>query len=101
MPVITALNAHKNAVNLLGSHQFSVESSQKLVIFYSENIICCKPDAVKQKNKGYKKSLKKHVVKALSSDVQKYLWDALSNSSENISGKLAIFYGMPVMILVL
>jgi hypothetical protein len=97
VPIITALNVHKDAINLLGSHRFSIESGHKLVNFYSEDTICYKPDTNKR-NKGHTVSGNKRELKSLSSEIQILLWNALPSSSENISGKLSLCIGMPVMI---
>jgi len=39
VPIITALNVHKNEINTIGAERFSRENDQEPIDFYSDNSI--------------------------------------------------------------
>ncbi|KIL55041.1 hypothetical protein M378DRAFT_188694 [Amanita muscaria Koide BX008] len=83
VPIITALNIHKDAINTIGCQRFSTETSQKLTHFFSEDSIHCKSE----------------YVPTLTDSIQSLLWNAPhSSSADNLPGKLSLCLGMPVMI---
>ena len=95
VPIITALNVHKDAINSIGCQRFSLESRQKPTHFFSEDSLHCK-SKVKKRRKSC--SAKLHVP-VLTDNVQSLLWNAPhSSSTDNLPGKLSLCLGMPVMI---
>jgi hypothetical protein len=96
--IITALNAHKDEINHLGSLYFAAETKQSLHHFFSQDSMPSK------ESKERKKSLKgshKHSIKhaAIPVEVQKILWAQSPCANTNlIPGKLSLCIGMPVMI---
>ena len=60
MSIITALNAHKDEINQLGTLQFAAETKQSLHHFFSQDSVPSKE--VKERKKAFKGSYK-HSVK--------------------------------------
>jgi hypothetical protein len=94
VPIITALNIHKDAINSIGCQRFSAETGQRLTHFFSEDSLHCKAEV--------KKRLKSRItqrVPTLTDNIQSLLWDMPhSSNADNLPGKLSLCIGMPVMI---
>jgi hypothetical protein len=97
VPIITALNIHKDEINAIGAARFARETGQELVNFYSEDSISSRNYADRQTiQKGRKKTVK---ISEVSNELQEYLWEQTpSENSMKIAGKLPLCIGMPVMI---
>jgi len=67
------LNVHKDTLNLIGSHQFSLETGQPLVHFYSEDTLSSK-DRDGPDRKAYQR-LPKQKAPVLTDEIQQHLWD--------------------------
>jgi hypothetical protein len=90
VPIITALNVHKDEINRLGSERFAAETGQKLTHFYSDDFL--KQSSGKKKSLGLK-------LKHISDELQNLLWEQPpSTTDKHIPGKLSLCRGMPVMI---
>ena len=98
VPIITALNIHKDEINAIGAERFARENNQKLVDFYSDDSVGsrnCQIDhqSIKKVNKKFFK------LDNISNELQEHLWNQLpSENSMKITGKLPLCIGMPVMI---
>ena len=98
VPIITALNIHKDEINAIGAERFARETGQELVDFYSNNSINlrnCQTDSQIIQRIG------KKIVKlgSISDKLQEHLWDQLpSENFMKIAGKLCLCLGMLVMI---
>ncbi|KAF8075770.1 hypothetical protein FPV67DRAFT_1617250 [Lyophyllum atratum] len=97
--IITSFNADKDAINLVGSQRFALETNQTLTDFYSEDLVAPPEDAgdrAKRKAAGNRTRVEKQKV---SEKVQKDLWDSPHCSNKKlIPGKLSLCVGLPVMI---
>ncbi|KAF5379126.1 hypothetical protein D9615_006088 [Tricholomella constricta] len=97
--IITSFNADKDAINLVGSQCFALETHQTLTDFYSEDLVAPPEDAgdrAKRKAAGNRTRVEKQKV---SEKVQKDLWDSPHCSNKKlIPGKLSLCVGLPVMI---
>ena len=95
--IITAWNAHKDAINQLGSKKFAEDSNQVLTDFYSIDTLSesmpnakeCKPGSRAEKifNAGI-----------ITSKLQQELWNLPPAATDHIPGKLSLCIGLPVMI---
>ena len=98
VPIITALNIHKDEINAIGAERFARETGQELVDFYSDDSINsrnCQTDSQTTQRMG-KKFVK---LGSISDELQEHLWNQLpSENSMKIAGKLRLCLGMPVMI---
>ncbi|TFK50556.1 hypothetical protein OE88DRAFT_1631068, partial [Heliocybe sulcata] len=94
--VITARNAHRDRINLLGAQQFANDTQQQLVDFYSVDKWKVPTQHNKQKNR--KKSRHLHASESIESATQEILWGLPPNSTQHVPGKLSICKGMPVLI---
>lgn len=93
--VITALNVHKDQINVMNARRFAVERNTHLQYFYSVDKQVRTPASVKLPNKsssGDSRGVK------LTENVQRLLWTSHPYSSDHIPGRLALCKGMPVMI---
>ena len=98
VPIITALNIHKDEINAIGAERFARETGQELVDFYSDdsiNLRNCQTD--RQTTQRIGKKFGK--LSSISDKLQEHLWNQLpSENSMKIAGKLRLCLGMPVMI---
>jgi PIF1-like helicase len=92
--VITALNAHKDALNILGSENFAKETGQTLTHFYSIDTLAKQPTNAKISKRAHL------IYKAgkIGENLQKELWDLPHGATAHIPGKLSLCIGLPVMI---
>lgn len=92
--IITTLNIHKYMINTMGSQRFSIETSQKLTDFFSDDSLHCKSEVKKRR-----KSHPMHHVPTITDIIETMLWNMPhSCNSNNLPGKLSLCIGMPVMI---
>ena len=69
--IITALNIHKDTLNSIGSHRFSLETGQALVHFYSEDRLTSKCGDSPNR-KAYRR-LPKQKAPVLTDEIQQHL----------------------------
>jgi len=96
--IITALNAHKDEINHLGSLYFAAEMNQSLHHFFSQDSVPSKES--KERKKSHKGSYK-HSIKhgPLPVGAQNILWGQSPCVNTNlIPGKLSLCISMPIMI---
>lgn len=95
VPIITAYNSHRDAINAQGVRLFSTRHERELHSFYSIDTVTTPADADNRKNntKGRKSS-----VQFLSKAYQEAVWNLPPSSSKHVAGKLDICVGMPVLI---
>jgi len=98
VPIITALNIHKDEINTIGAERFARETGQELVDF-------CSDDSINSRNCQTDRQTTQRVAKkfiklsSIPDELQEHLWDQLpSENSMKIAGKLCLCLGMPVMI---
>ena len=86
IPIITAKNIHKDTINKLGSERFAIESSQKLVHFYSNDSIRL---SQKSAHNHHAKKVRKN--NSITSEIQSILWNQPhSTTDKHIPGKLSL-----------
>ncbi len=99
VPIITALNVHKDEINTIGAERFAGENDQEVIDLYSDNSITSRNCWT---NSQTTKKVSKKIVKLdnISDELQEHLWDQLlSKNSMKIASKLVcLCLGMPVMI---
>ncbi|KAF8223393.1 hypothetical protein L208DRAFT_1316951, partial [Tricholoma matsutake] len=96
--IITALNAHKNEINRLGTLHFAAETKQLLHNFFSQDSV---PSKEAREKKNHLKESYKHTIKhaTLPIEAQKTLWNqSPCANTKLIPSKLSLCVGMPVMI---
>jgi hypothetical protein len=94
VPIITALNVHKDEINAVGSERFARETNQEFMDFYSDDSIGSRNHLMN--HQGSRKFAK---LDNISDELQEHLWRQLpSENSMKIAGKLRLCLGMPVMI---
>lgn len=91
VPIITALNTHKDTYNRLGSQQFADQTNQTLQDFYSVDT------QQTQENLDDKRKRAAYTTK-LSPKLQNEIWNLSPAFTENIPGKMSLCHGLPVMI---
>jgi len=98
IPIITALNIHKDEINAIGAERFARETEQDLIDFYSDDSVGSRK--CQRNHLTAQKASKKFVrLDNISNELQDHLWGQLpSDNSMKIAGKLPICLGMPVMI---
>lgn len=102
--VITALNVHKDAINILGSGRFASESKQTLVSFYSDDLPAMEaanPDDVMTSRKGFgaPKPRAKTRKGLIPNSIQKCLWNQPPcSNTKRVAGRLDLCAGLPVII---
>ncbi|KAF5332441.1 hypothetical protein D9758_015134 [Tetrapyrgos nigripes] len=99
LPIITALNNHKDQINQTGTERFAIESSQKLLDFYSEDTIL--PVKEIQETEGGKTRKETNLlrIKGMTDSLQRILWGQTPSTSDSmVAPKLSLCYGMPIMI---
>jgi len=98
VPIITALNIHKDEINSIGAERFARETDQELVQFYSDDSIASR--SCQSNNQSTQRLNKKNVrLGSISDELQEHLWSQLpSENTMKIPGKLPLCLGMPVMI---
>ncbi|KAF9455952.1 hypothetical protein BDZ94DRAFT_1285957 [Collybia nuda] len=90
--VITALNVHKDAINILGTQRFAQETGQLLTHFYSEDTVSSQDDNIGENlHKTLRGKKKKTTQSTLPDHVQQILWNQPHT-------KLSLCIGLPVMI---
>jgi hypothetical protein len=96
--IITALNAHKDEINRLGTLRFAAETGQALHHFFSQDSVPSKE--AKERKKDFKGSYKHSVKHAtIPLQAQKMLWNqSPCANTKLVPGKLSLCIGMPVMI---
>ncbi|TFK50563.1 hypothetical protein OE88DRAFT_1631374, partial [Heliocybe sulcata] len=94
--VITARNAHRDRINLLGAQQFANDTEQQLIDFYS--VDKWKVPTHHNKQKHRRKSRHIHASEIIESAMQDIIWGLPPNSTQHVPGKLSICKGMPVLI---
>ena len=98
VPIITALNIHKDEINAIGAERFARESNQELIDFYSDDSIASR-NCQTNRQSTHKASRKNTKLDDISNELQVHLWAQLpSENSMKIAGKLRLCLGMPVMI---
>lgn len=98
VPIITALNIHKDEINAMGAVKFARDTNQDLVEFYSDDSIASRNCLTNYQtaHKGSKKFVR---IECISDELQDHLWNQLpSENSMKIPGKIPLCLGMPVMI---
>jgi hypothetical protein len=74
VPIITALNVHKDEINAIGAERFARETNQELVDFYSDDSVSsrnCRSD-----HQTTQKVSKKIVnLSSISNELQEHLWN--------------------------
>ncbi|KAF5317458.1 hypothetical protein D9758_018660 [Tetrapyrgos nigripes] len=99
LPIITALNNHKDQINQTGTERFAIESGQKLLDFYSEDTIL--PVKEIQETEGGKTRKETNLlrIKGMTDSLQRILWGQTPSTSDSmVAPKLSLCYGMPIMI---
>ena len=98
VPIITALNIHKDEINAIGAERFATETNQELMDFYSDDSIALSNSQTNRQS-THKAGRKKSKLDNISDGLQDHLWAQLpSENSMKIPGKLRLCLGMPVMI---
>src|SRR6266540_3266875 len=98
VPIITALNVHKDEINAIGAQRFARETNQELVDFYSDDSVSSR-NAHSDHQKTQTVSKKMVNLSSISTELQEHLWNQMpSENSMKIAGKLPLCLGMPVMI---
>src|SRR6266508_4227302 len=98
VPIITALNIHKDEINAIGTERFARENNQELIDFYSDDSIGSRICQTNHQT-AQKASKKFFKLGNISDELQEHLWNQLpSENSMKIAGKLRLCLGMPVMI---
>ncbi|KAF9458813.1 hypothetical protein BDZ94DRAFT_1284663 [Collybia nuda] len=89
--IITRFNVHKDAINIIGSNRFALETNQSLTHFYSEDTISTKNESQDQKKATQKNGIP--------DNIQKWLWSqpACANS-KLVPGRLSLCIGLPIII---
>ena len=96
--IITAWNAHKDAINTLGSKRFATEKGVKLTDFFSDDKME-KTGAQLYEKRKERKIATNHRISFIPDDLQQVVWNAPhSTVSDFIPGKLSLCLDMPVMI---
>ncbi|KAJ3968631.1 hypothetical protein EV361DRAFT_805293 [Lentinula raphanica] len=92
-PIIVGENKYKDEINRLGTLRFASETKQKLLRFFSDDIVTSSSPSIKfAKNK-------KSTINAISEELQKVLWDLPTSAYDlNCPGVLDICLGLPVVI---
>lgn len=93
--VITALNVHKDQINIMNAHRFALENNTPLHLFYSVD------RQVQQRatRKTPKKAVPAQAERIrLTAAVQRALWKSQPHTSDHIAGCVPLCLGMPVMI---
>ncbi len=98
VPIITALNIHKDEINAIGAERFARKNNQELIDFYSDDSIGSRICQTNHQT-AQKASKKFFKLGNISDELQEHLWNQLpSENSMKIAGKLRLCLGMPVMI---
>lgn len=101
VPVITAFNLSKDAINALGAKRFADDNGEELVSFYSHNHYSkVEVDATSKQVRRAEKNIRNVQRKnsTIPTDQQEMIWDLWPSSTGHIAGRLDLCKGMPVMI---
>ena len=96
--IITRFNATRDKINMEASKRFAQESGQKLVDFYSIDMLG------RDTSEEAPKRMRKHMVNPLrktnivNQELQELLWNTDPAMSEHHAGKLSLCIGMPIML---
>ena len=98
MSIITRFNATRDKINMEASKRFAQESGQKLVDFYSIDMLGrdTSEEAPKRMRKRMVNPLRKTNI--VNQELQELLWNTDPAMSEHHAGKLSLCIGMPIML---
>ncbi|TFK48427.1 hypothetical protein OE88DRAFT_1634630, partial [Heliocybe sulcata] len=94
--MITARNAHRDKINILGAKQYAEDTNQILVDFYSVDKWKSSSRSMSRKKAKQSKELRSSEI--IDARTQTILWNLPHNDSSHVAGKLSLCKGIPVLI---